>query len=244
MRVHSLSWVILCECYQTSDQTSRIREYQHPEGDHTPPGLIGPSAGSWKRPGARCQLEDTVSMTSSWSDHTLRVYPSSGLQSWSPRKGEQDGAVSAAHVCASAGCADKGTDSSLCWSVWPVMCILCVFAYREYMLSLATGWTPEPGARAASPTSRSSPDSATPRTTVLLETPCWGTFLDFQRQTLSQEDFLSKPRYQLSKCPMQLGEKHLAASGFVSFLGEWSNTPFTWIIASLGMEWRWFASYP
>jgi len=64
MRLHSLSCVILGECYQAPDQTSRIREYQHSEGGHEPLGLLGPSTSSWRRPGARCQLEDGVSMTS------------------------------------------------------------------------------------------------------------------------------------------------------------------------------------
>lgn len=64
-----------------------------------------------------------------------------------------------------------------------------------------------------------------PRIINLLETLCQGTFPTFQRQTLSQVGFLSKLHYQLSKCPMQLGEKHLATSSFASFLGEWSNTP-------------------
>lgn len=45
----------------------------------------------------------------------------------------------------------------------------CVFAYREHMHSLATGWTWEHGAAAASPTAQSSSASATPTTGNLLE---------------------------------------------------------------------------
>lgn len=44
-----------------------------------------------------------------------------------------------------------------------------------------------------------------------------------EMMTVSQEDILYKPYYQLSQCLMQLVEKYLATSGFISFLEEQST---------------------
>lgn len=125
---------------------------------------------------------------------------------------------------------------SLCADPCNQQCAFCVhvIAYQEYMLSLTTDWPINTDLQQPHlhPKDHKVQPTLTPWTWWKSLLKHFSSFPEIK--TVSQEDFFYKPHYQLSQCFMQLVEKHLAASGFVSFLGE-GTSPFT----ELWLIWEW-----